>query len=68
MKLLTPGNTTLRLGPWVSGPAMPLDELLDELDELELEEELELELLLAAGAEFYFVPAAACEGEADQYR
>ena len=33
---------------------MPLDELLDELDELELEEELELELLLAAGAEFYF--------------
>ncbi|MFO1370583.1 MAG: hypothetical protein U1F46_16485 [Marinagarivorans sp.] len=34
---------------------MPLDELLDELDELELEEELELELLLAAGAEFLFL-------------
>lgn len=33
---------------------MPLDELLDELDELELDEELEL-LDTAAGAEFLFL-------------
>jgi hypothetical protein len=41
-------------GPWVSGPAIPLEELLDELDELELDDELEL-LDADAGAEFLFL-------------
>ena len=56
VKAFCPGNTILILGPWLSGPAIPLEllEELDELEELEVEELLEL-LGTAAGAVFLFL-------------